>query len=198
MARTIERNNEQRLLERFVNGESVPKLAQAYGTTEQIVREALLRPSVYSPTDQHRPDIPIANEVELIDRFVGGESISDLALAYRTREAQVSAALDRAGERMHRSLEVLDETSTDEDIKRVNAQTDYINRYTKQRDAETARVEARINFLKRYTDRMNEETERLNDETRRLNDQTERNVEGIMFLLVIGLIAVVLLLTSHL
>ncbi len=53
--------------------------------------------------------------------------------------------------------------------------------------------EARIDFLKRYTDRMNEETERLNDETRRLNDQTERNVEGIVFLLVIGLIVVGLL-----
>ena len=160
----IEREDEARLVERFINGESIPQLAREYGTTEQIVRNTLLEigDRMFNPTDQHRPDVQVDNEVELIDRFVNGESIRDLALAYHTREDQVNAALNRASEHMQTSPEFLDETSTDEDIERVNAQIRHMNRYADRLEEEAAQIAARTDYMNRFTDRLNEETDRLN------------------------------------
>ena len=160
----IEREDEARLVERFINGESIPQLAREYGTTEQIVRNTLLEigDRMFNPPDQHRPDVQVDNEVELIDRFVNGESIRDLALAYHTREDQVNAVLNRASEHMQTSLEFLDETSTDEDIERVNAQIRHMNRYADRLEEEAAQIAARTDYMNRFTDRLNEETDRLN------------------------------------
>lgn len=169
MARVIEREDESRLVERFTEGESVPHLAQAYGTTEQIVRDALFRASdrMTKPTDQHRPDVPIENEVELIDRFVEGESVSDLALAYHTREQQVRNALVRVSERMLGSTEALNGTSTNEDIERANAQNRYINRFADLLEADNAQMFAKADLLNRFADRLLEENDRLEEKGER-------------------------------
>ena len=135
------------------------------------------------PTDQHRPDVRIENEFELIDRFVDGESVSDLSLSYHTREHQVRDALLRTNERMVGSTEVLDVPSTDEDIERANAQRRYMNRFVDLLDADNAQMHAQADLMNRFADRLLEETDRV-------TDQDERSGEAIAFIviaLVIGL-----------
>lgn len=179
----IEWEDEPELLRRFVDGESVTELALAYGTTEEIVDDTLMEVADYTfaPSDEFYPDVPIANEDELIDRFVYGESISELALSYHTREAQVHAALNRASERMQSSAGLMNNTATHKDIERMDAQVSYMNRYADRLNDEAERIEAHADYMNRYT-------KRLNEEAGRRDQQSDRASEILAVLVVVAVI----------